>query len=241
MNGLHLRLLSNSRDPDGRFLEWARPELAQFLGGVATVTFVPYAGVTIGWDAYAARLREAFAAFNVGVSSVHEVPDAASAIASAEAIVVGGGNTFRLLEQLYETGLLEPIRARVRAGAPYVGWSAGSVVACPTIQTTNDMAIVMPPRFEALDLVPFQINAHYTDVHPPGFQGETRAERLAEYIALNRQVAVIGLPEGSLLRVDDGRVELAGAGAAPLFRHGASPSRLESGCDLAAVLAPGAA
>ena len=234
---MRLRLLSNSRDPEGRFLEWARPELRSVLGGVSRAVFVPFAGVTIGWDAYAARVREAFAAFDVDVSSVHRATDAPSAIASAEAIVVGGGNTFRLLEQLYATGLLDPIRDRVRAGAPYIGWSAGSVVACPTIQTTNDMAIVRPPRFEALGLVPFQVNAHYTDVHPPGFQGETRAQRLAEYVELNREVAVIGLPEGSLLRVEGDRVELAGADAAPLFRHGAEPSRLTAGRDLSGELA----
>jgi dipeptidase E len=148
---------------------------------------------------------------------VHHADDPHGAVAGAEAIAVGGGNTFHLLAQLYLTGLLGAIRARARDGAPYVGWSAGSVVACPTIRTTNDMPIVAPPSLDALGLVRCQVNAHFTDVHPPGFQGETRRERLAEFVAVNPRLPVIGLPEGSWLDVRGDAATLGGPHAAPVF------------------------
>jgi dipeptidase E len=141
----------------------------------------------------------------------------AAAVRDAEGIVVGGGNTFHLLARLYDAGLLDAIRGRVADGVPYVGWSAGAVVACPTIRTTNDMPIVAPPRLDALALVGFQINAHFTDVHPPGFQGETRRQRLAEFVAANPDVPVLGLPEGSMLRVVGAALTLLGPHEAPVF------------------------
>ncbi|MFL5575504.1 MAG: dipeptidase PepE [Gemmatimonadaceae bacterium] len=217
-----LLLLSNSTDPEGGYLEWPRAELRDFLGALdGEVLFVPYAGVTMSWDAYAARVREALGAAGYRVASVHEAADPAAAVRRARAIVVGGGNTFHLLHHLYAHGLLDVIRDRVASGVPYVGWSAGSVVACPTIRTTNDMPIVEPPSLRALGLLPFQINAHYTDFHQPGFRGETRAQRLAEFAAANPGVPVLGLPEGTLLRVegDDARVLGAPTSAAcvPVF------------------------
>jgi dipeptidase E len=219
-----LLLLSNSRDAAGRYLEHPRQQIRQLLGdGVREVLFVPFAAVTVDADAYAERVRGALAPLGYALRSVHETPDPAEAVRAAQAIAVGGGNTFHLLHRLYETGLLGVIRGRVRAGVPYLGWSAGSVVACPTIQTTNDMPIVMPRSALAFAFVPFQINAHYTDFHPPGFQGETRAERLREFVEVNPGAAVIGLPEGTMLRVEGDAVELIAAGvdaAAPVFRKG---------------------
>ena len=227
-----LLLLSNSRDSDGRYLEWARDAVRAFLGRqVARVVFVPFAGVRGTPEDYAARAREAFEAMGYSLTAViHGVPkNAAEAIASAEAIVVGGGNTFRLLDRLYENDLLGEIRARVAAGVPYIGWSAGSVVACPTIRTTNDMPIVEPPSLRALGLVPFQINAHYTTAHPPGFQGETRDERLAEFLELNRGIDVMALPEGTLLHVEGREIEVWGSAPAKRLRYGEEPVELAPG------------
>jgi dipeptidase E len=164
------------------------------------------------------------APIGVEVAGVHRAGDAAAMAAmvrDAEAIVVGGGNTFHLLKVLQEHALLDVVRERARAGVPYLGWSAGSVVAGPTIRTTNDMPIVEPPRgLAALGLVPFQINAHFTDAHPPGFQGETRRERLAEFLVANPSLSVVGLPEGDWLEVDGDVVTLRGAHAAVHFRAG---------------------
>lgn len=191
---------------------------------------MPFAGVTIGDDASLARVQPVFASLGVSLTSAH---DGRAAVRDAAAIVVGGGNTFRLLERLQHAGLLDAIRARVRAGAPYVGWSAGSVLACPTIATTNDMPIVAPAGLGALALVRFQLNAHFTDAHPAGFRGETRRERLAEYLVLNPAMRVLGLPEGSWLTVDGPAITLDGPHEAPCFTaHGvvmlAPGARVES-------------
>lgn len=223
---MRLLLLSNSSS-DAGYLVHARPWIADALGDARRVLFVPFAGVTIGWDAYAAKVREALAPLGLGVVSAHEVDDAAAAVAEAEAVAVGGGNTFALLKALYARDLLGPIRERVSSGVPFVGWSAGANVACPTIRTTNDMPIVEPPSFAALGLVPFQINPHYTDAHPPGHRGETRAERLAEFAAANPNVLTVGLPEGTALRVAGASVERLGPHPARLFEHGAEPRVLE--------------
>jgi dipeptidase E len=217
-----LLLLSNSSDPAGNYLRHPAAEIRDLLGdAVRTVAFVPFAGVTIGWDDYAARTAAALEALGYALAPVHRAADPAAAVRGADAVAVGGGNTFHLLRALYAHGLLDAIRARVAAGVPYLGWSAGSVVACPTMRTTNDMPIVEPPSLDALGLVPFQINAHYTDAHPAGFRGETRAQRLAEFVAANPGVPVVGLPEGTMLRVRDDDVRLVGeptsAARAPVF------------------------
>jgi dipeptidase E len=212
-----LLLLSNSRNADAPFLEHAREALVEHLRGVRSACFVPYAGVTITYDEYTARVRAVFDALGIALQGVHASPDPREAVAGAESIIVGGGNTFRLLERLQHYDLLDLIRSRVAEGAPYVGWSAGSVLAGPTIGTTNDMPVVAPQGFASLGLVGFQINAHFTDAHPPGFRGETRRERLAEYVALNPRVRVVGLPEGNWLSVRDASVVVHGPHATPWF------------------------
>jgi dipeptidase E len=175
----------------------------------------------------------------VRVRGVHRAADPAALVGDAEAVAVGGGNTFHLLAHLYRAGLLDAVRARVAAGAPYVGWSAGSVVACPTLRTTNDMPVVEPPSFAALGLVGVQLNAHYTDFHPPGFQGETRAERLAEFDAANPGVPVVGLPEGSWLEARGPALTLGGPHAAPVFRAGRAVERVAPGAALGGLEAAG--
>ena len=211
---MRLLLLSNSRDAERRYLFHARDGIAELLGGVRRVAFVPFASVGVPWDEYEALVQGGLAPIGVEVAGVHRAGDAAAMAAmvrDAEAIVVGGGNTFHLLKVLQEHALLDVVRERARAGVPYLGWSAGSVLAGPTIRTTNDMPIVEPPRgLAALGLVPFQINAHFTDAHPPGFQGETRRERLAEFLVANPSLSVVGLPEGDWLEVDGPSVNCTG-------------------------------
>lgn len=221
-----LLLLSNSRAADGTYLQWARNAITEFLGErISTVLFVPYAAVPASgatYDAYAQRVRAAFASMGYTAISIHETSGPVQAVRAAPALVIGGGNTFHLLAQLYSAGLMEVIGERVRSGMPYLGWSAGSVVACPSIATTNDMPIVAPPSLCALGLVEFQINAHYTEAQPPGHQGETRDERIAEFLSLQPAMTVVGLREGSLLHVAGSQVRLAGAGGR-VFRAGQPP------------------
>ncbi len=210
--------------------------LATHLAGVDTLTFVPYAAVTLDWDSYTGMVADALAPLGIAVQSVHATADPVPMLAAAQAIAIGGGNTFHLLAALQQRNLLPHIRERVHAGVPYVGWSAGSVMACPTIQTTNDMPVIAPVGFSALALVNFQINAHFTDVHPLGFRGETRRERLAEYVAVNKDRVVIGLPEGDWLRVHGACVWLEGAQPAPLFRFGRPNVSVQVGDEISATL-----
>jgi dipeptidase E len=225
-----LLLLSNSRDAHGRFLHHPQGQIKAFLGARSrSVLFVPFAAVTVPWADYASRARAAFAEMDYRLTSLHEATSARDAVRDAEAIVVGGGNTFHLLLHLYAAGVLEILRERVKAGVPYIGWSAGSVIACPTIRTTNDMPIVEPPTLTALGVVPFQINAHYTDQHPAGFQGETRAERIAEFLVANPGMRVIGLAEGTMLQVEKDRIALHGDSAARIFEAGREPREAAAG------------
>jgi dipeptidase E len=170
---------------------------------------------------------------------VTEVPDPGRAIARAAALVVGGGNTFALLARLERAALLEPMRQRAREGVPYLGWSAGANLACPTICTTNDMPITGPGSLEALGLVPFQINPHYTEHTIPGHGGESRDERLAEFLVLHPRMLVVGLREGSMLRLLDGVLTLLGPHPLRLFEAGRPARELGSGDDLAFLLGGG--
>ena len=216
-----LLLLSNSTNFGEPFLQYPIRTIQQFLGpAISEVLFVPYAGVRISFSDYAARVRERFREIGIAVTSVHETENPAAAVERSSAIVIGGGNTFCLLDRLYAHGLVERIRERVLQGVPYVGWSAGSNVACPTIRTTNDMPVVEPPSLNALGLVPFQINPHYTDATLPNHGGETRAERLMEFLEMNPTLTVIGLREGTMLRVEDEKIELLGDKPARVFRKG---------------------
>jgi dipeptidase E len=222
-----LLLLSNSVNYGQGYLEHAQDAIRAFLGaGVNSIAFVPYAGVTISEDQYAAKVRAHFEALGYAIVSVHEVDDPQNLVRSADAIAVGGGNTFRLLQQMTETGLLSVVRERVIAGIPYIGWSAGSNLACPTIRTTNDMPIVEPPSFAALHLIPFQINPHYLDAHPDKHQGETREQRLLEFVTLNPDTTVVGLREGSILRVEGERMRLLGDRTMRVFHGAAEPAEL---------------
>jgi dipeptidase E len=236
---MNLLLLSNSRMPDGRYLAHALEAIAATAGGRRRATFLPFAGTTIDWDAYTANVREALAPLGLEIRGAHREDDPAAALGHDGLVLVGGGNTFRLLHEARRRGWLAPLAAAARAGTPYVGWSAGAVLAGPTIRTTNDMPIVDPGGLGALALVPFQLNCHYTDAMPPGHQGETRRQRLAEYLVLSPQDTVVGLPEGDWLTVRDGATTLHGPHRAWLFRAGAEPAPLAPGPLAPGPLAPG--
>lgn len=216
-----LLLLSNSTMPGSTFFAWPSPRVKDFLGdGIEDVIFLPFAAVTLSYARYAEAVSSAFAALGYRVSSLHSVSDKPALVRRAEAIVVGGGNTFALLSRMYGEGLLALIRERVNAGIPYIGWSAGANLACPTLMTTNDMPVVQPPSFEALGLVPFQINPHYHELKFENQQGETRRERLEEFLVMNPGKKVVGLPEGMFLRREGDRLALGGEGRAKLYEHG---------------------
>ena len=175
-----------------------------------------------------ARLAE----LGIRVRSVHRSKNPAREIRNAEAICVGGGNTFALAKKMQEQGLMQAILRKIKAGTPYVGWSAGSNVACPTICTTNDMPIVQPESFRAIGAVKFQINPHYLDANPEGHAGETREQRILEYIAANPRRWVVGLREGCMLRYEEGRLELLGKRPMRIFKHGRDPFEVNPGEEL---------
>ena len=233
---MRLLLLSNSKNVGQGYLEHAAGDLRAFLSGVRTALFVPFAAVRVPWADFTTSVRARFAELGVGIEGIQHAPDPVAAVRAAEAIVVGGGNTFHLLQAMHERGLVAAIAERVRGGAPFVGWSAGSNVACPTIRTTNDMPIVEPPTLDAMALVPFQINPHYLDTHPAGHGGETREERILEFIMANPDVDVVGLREGSLLRLDGERLDLLGPKPARIFRYGQGPREIEPGASLQSLM-----
>ncbi len=220
---MRLLLLSNSRNPGQGYLEHVRRELTDFLGGIQELLFVPYAGVQISHDQYAGNVRKAFSELGVRIASISDQADPVAAVQAAKAIAVGGGNSFRLLQLMYQHAVLDAVRDRVMSGIPYLGWSAGSNLACPTIRTTNDMPIVEPPSLSGLNLVPFQINPHFTDATIPNHGGETRSERIAEFVTLNPRVTVAGLREGSWFRREGDDLRLGGPHSVRLFKSGNEP------------------
>ena len=232
---MNLLLLSASREGDTGYLEHAQPMLASHLEGIDEVLFIPYAGVSISYDEYTQMVGNAFSALGIKVVGIHDTPNPQQAVAQAKAVAVGGGNTFHLLHQLYEHKLVDAIRERVASGMPYVGWSAGSNVAGNSIRTTNDMPIIQPPSFEALNLVPFQINPHYTDYQAPGHNGETREQRLQEFMVINPQMPIVGIQEGSAIKRDAMGLRLEGEKTGFLFKAG-EKQELAKDADLSALL-----
>jgi len=227
-------LISNSTLYGSGYLDHAEKEIRNFLGAVRRVLFIPFA--MRNQDAYAAQARQRLAAMGYELDSAHEASDPRKAASVAEAVFVGGGNTFRLLKGLYDFELLPPIRRRVAEGMPYLGSSAGSIVACPTLKTTKDMPVVQPPSFNALGLVGFQISPHYLDPDPGStHMGETQEERINQYLEENH-APVVGLREGTMLRVEHGEILLKGVTAARIFRRGQAPLEVEPGSNLAGLL-----
>ncbi|MGW8314898.1 MAG: dipeptidase PepE [Bacteroidales bacterium] len=234
---MRLLLISNSTNAGEPYLDYPKKQIAAFLGpDPVDALFIPYAGVTIPFDTYASRVNERFTEVGHRIHSIHHAPDPVAAVESAEAIVVGGGNTFHLIKLIQENRLIGPVREKVLSGTPYVGWSAGSNVTCPTISTTNDMPIVEPEGFQAFNLVPFQLNPHYTDLNPPGHAGETREDRIMEYLAANPEMTVLGLREGCMFRIEGTRMRLIGERPVRLFRHQTPPEELDNSHDFSVFL-----
>jgi len=222
-----LLLASNSTNPDGAYLAHLAEDLRGILPATEPIAFVPYALADL--DAYADRAETTFRELGLDLRSIHRADDPADAVARSAGVFVGGGNTFRLLDRVIGTGVDGAIRELVAEGAPYVGTSAGSNLACPSIMTTNDMPIVRPSTFDALGLVSFQINPHYVDRDPDvAHGGETRRQRIAEFHE-EWPTPVVGLREGSWLAVAGSEVELRGPANALLFRPGSEPRHLEPG------------
>ena len=223
-------LISNSTLYGSGYLDHAAKEIQSFLGNIGRVLFVPYA--LYDRDAYASTARERFAKMGFELDSIHNAGDARQAVSNAEAIFIGGGNTFRLLKALYDFHVLQDIRGRVDEGMPYVGSSAGSNVAGPTIKTTKDMPIVQPPSFNALGLVPFQISPHFQDPDPNStHMGETQEERILQFLEEN-DTPVAGLREGAIVRVEHGTTILKGSSGARIFRKGREPVEVAIGTQL---------
>jgi dipeptidase E len=229
-----LLLISNSTLHGSGYLDHAEKEIRDFVGGRTRVLFVPYA--VHDRRAYAAKAKERFREMGLSLASIHDVSNMQRAVDEADVIFVGGGNTFRLLKGLHDHDLLGPIRRKVAAGTPYIGSSAGCIVACPTLKTTKDMPVVQPRSFEALGLVPFQISPHYLDPDPAStHMGETQEERIMQFLEENEET-VVGLREGSLLRVQERTVVLKGPNTARIFRHGEKPFEADPDSNLSPLL-----
>lgn len=235
---MRLLLISNSTNANEAYLEYPKYEIKSFLdkSSVKKVLFIPYAAVTFSYDEYLVKVQNRFSEIGIEVTSIHTYDDPVSAVAQADAIVVGGGNTFHLVKNMYDQGVMDVIAQRVKDGIPYVGWSAGSNVVAPTLCTTNDMPIVSVASFKTLSLIPFQINPHYIDTHPDGHAGETREQRIEEYIAANKSVYVAGLREGCMLNIEEDKMSLIGPRPVRIFRYGQKPKEYSSCEDISFLL-----
>lgn len=224
-----LLLISNSTNHGQGYLDHVLSEIDVFLGPVRRLLFVPFA--LRDRAAYGAKAGERLAAIGVEVATLTADEAGTRLAREAEAVFTGGGNTFRLLKTLQDSGLLSILRERARAGVPYIGSSAGTNIAAPTIRTTNDMPIVEPASFEALGLVPFQINPHYLDPDPGStHMGETREQRIRElHEEEENETPVVGLREGAWIRVEGGHATLGGSRGARLFRRGQEPEERGTG------------
>lgn len=223
-------LISTSAVHGRGYLDNVEDEIRDFLRGAGNVLFFPFA--LFDRDVYAEKARARFAAIGFSLSSVHTASSPREAVERADAFFIGGGNTFRLLKALQDLQLIEPIRKKVFAGVPYIGSSAGSNVAGPTIKTTNDMPIVQPQSFMALGLVPFQINPHFQDPDPSStHMGETREERIIQFLEEN-ETPVVGIREGAWLLVEEGTTTLKGTTGARIFRKGQPAVEAKPGTDI---------
>jgi dipeptidase E len=228
-------LLISSSTVYGRgYLEHVEKQITSFLGDIQKVLFFPFA--MSNQDAYAAKAKARFAALGYALESAHATCDARKAIEQTDAIFIGGGNTFRLLKALQDFELLDSIRRKVRSGAPYIGSSAGSNVAGPTIKTTKDMPIVQPRSFDSLGLIPFQISPHYQDPDPTSkHMGETQEERIFQFLEEN-ETPVVGIREGAWLLIENRSVMLKGEAGARMFRRGEEPVEILPGAEISGLV-----
>lgn len=229
MTKRNLLLISNSTNAGESYLGWPREHIKSFLkeNSAKRVLFVPYAGVNLSdngleasFNAYEARVKAVFAEMGVELYSIHKEADAVKAVREAEIVAVGGGNTFHLVYMMHKLGVMSALRERVLDGMPYMGWSAGSNVACPSLKTTNDMPIIEPESFNCLNVIPFQINPHYLDANPEGHGGETREQRINEFLAINPDMYVAGLREACYLRIKGNDIKHVGSRNLRVFKLG---------------------
>ncbi|MFA6702045.1 MAG: dipeptidase PepE [Dysgonamonadaceae bacterium] len=234
---MRLLLISNSTNPGEGYLEYPKEQIKNFLGEkTKNALFIPYAAVTFSYEEYEEKVNQRFAEIGHHVTSIHRFINPVEAIENADAIVVGGGNTWQLVKMLQEKGLMKAIKKKVKKGTPYIGWSAGSNIACPTLRTTNDMPIVQPLKFKTLKFVPFQINPHYLDENPTNHGGETREVRINEFIEVNRNIFVVGLREGTMLLLEEDELTLIGNRKARIFKYGQQPIELSNEDDFSFLL-----
>jgi len=234
---MKLLLISNSTNPGEPYLDYPKNNIRDFLGTQPVkALFIPYAAVTFSYDVYEQKVSERFREVGHDIESIHRFSDPVAAVMDASAIAVGGGNTWKLLKTIRDNNLINAVREKVTAGTPYIGWSAGSNVACPTIRTTNDMPVIEPDSFESFNLVPFQINPHYLDANPEGHAGETREQRIEEFIEINPDLYVVGLREGTMLLVENGKIRLTGPRKARIFKKGSLPAELGAADDFSFLL-----
>lgn len=231
---MDLLLISNSTNAGEDYLGWPQQEIKNFLSArnIKKVLFIPYAGVSFDYDVYEEKVNKVFRSLGFEVYSIHHEADAVKAVKEAKAIAVGGGNTFHLVREMQKNGIMDAIRERALAGIPYMGWSAGSNVACPTMKTTNDMPVVEPESFNCLGLIPFQINPHYLDDHPSNHGGETREQRIEEFLVVNPGMFVVGLREATLLLYENGKLSLRGRNPMRIFKKGQEPFEVQVGDQL---------
>ncbi len=225
-----LIIASTSTIHGSGYLEYLLPTLKLFFVDVKTLLFIPYARPGgISYDDYTSIARKALSTINIDVKGIHEFENPKEALQNAEAIFTGGGNTFELVNQLYKNDVLMTLKEVLESGTPYLGTSAGSNICGVTMMNTNDMPIVYPPSFKTLELIPFNINAHYLDpIKGSTHMGETRETRIKEYHIFN-ETSVLGLREGSWLEVLGDKIVLKGKLTARLFQQNKKPIELESG------------
>lgn len=219
-----LLLASTSTLFGEKYLEYLLDQLAVFFNGITQITFIPYARPSgISHDEYTAIAAEAFHKIDKKIKGIHTFKDIQEAMDGSEAFFCGGGNTFLLVKQLYELGIIDRLKEKIETGVPYMGTSAGSNIAGVSMHTTNDMPIVHPPSFKTMALVPFNINAHYLDPDPKStHNGETRETRIKEFHTVNR-TPVVGLREGSYLVVNNNAIVMKGEHTVRIFEPDKKP------------------
>ncbi|MEI6694838.1 MAG: dipeptidase PepE [Bacteroidota bacterium] len=224
-------LISNSTNAGEAYLGWPRQAIQNFLeiNHIKKVLFIPYAGVGVTYDEYTSKVNAVFTELGSSVYGIQNEIDPVKAINDAEAIAVGGGNTFHLVYMLHKLKLMDAIKNKVLMGTPYMGWSAGSNVACPSLKTTNDMPIIEPESFNCTALIPFQINPHYLDANPEGHGGETREQRIEEFLKVNQDIYVVGLREATYLLVEGNSISLHGIRPMRIFKYGQPTFEIQVG------------
>lgn len=239
----NLLLLSNSTNYGEAYLGWAMAEIELFVQNysIKEALFIPYAAASFGYDEYESKVIAPFKKIGVLINSIHHSEDPIKAVKNAQCIIVGGGNTFKLVQELHQNKIMSAIRNRALEGMPYIGWSAGSNIAAPTLCTTNDMPIVMPESFDCLNLLPFQINPHYLDSNEVidamiKHGGETREDRITEYLHVNQTITVVGLREACALRLDANELSLRGGKSLRVFNYNQAPKEFGNTSDIQFLL-----